>query len=293
MAKKDISTILTKGSVKQRLLLLAEDNAKAKFNEERLLTEHEINQLSDSFKKPNEIQLWNKWLRVDRQVTTALMNIQGLKFEVLMHYSNLRGYILVWETIQEAEVLTNHILHEIKDQEERKRISSQAGKLGRFLFTDIQTDEEGYLDINIDFNNDTEDKVSKKISPELQKTLRKELQRAKIPTLWYVMNNVKQEAIKAAIRFISWREAILDYMDEEGFSIKTYKDMLSKMNEDIHKPIIGWTKYQSDEESFIPDIPNKRADKLKAKYSITPNIKELEADPEIYNRFLKEHLRGE
>ena len=101
MAKKDIGKILTTGSTKQRLLLLAEDNARAKYSQERLLTDHEINQLSESFKKPNEIQLWNKWLKVDRVVTSAIMNLQGLKFEVLMHYSNLRGYILVWETIPE------------------------------------------------------------------------------------------------------------------------------------------------------------------------------------------------
>lgn len=288
MAKKDISKILTSGSPKQRLLLLAENNARLKYSMEPFLSDHEENQLSESFKKPNEIKLWNQWLRVDRQVTTAIMNLQGLKFEVLMHYSNLRGYILVWETIQEAEVLTNHILHEIKDQEERIKISSQAGKLGRFLFTDIQTDKEGYLDIQIDFEGDSyTDENGKPIG------FKDKPKKTKKYSLWFVMNNVKREAIKAAIKFISWRDAILDYMEEEGFTIKTYKDMISSMTEDIHKPIIGWTKYQSDEESFIPDIPNKRADKLKAKYYITPNIKELEADPEIYNYFKKEFLRGE
>ena len=283
MAKKDIGKILTTGSPKQRLLLLMEDNARAKYSQERLLTDHEINQLSESFKKPNEIQLWNKWLKVDRVVTSAIMNLQGLKFEVLMHYSNLRGYILVWETIQEAEVLSNHILHEIKDQEERIKIGSQAGKLGSFLFTDIQTDKEGYLDINIDFErtdysdfkNINKDKKTKKYS------------------LWYVMNNVKKEAINSAIKFLSWREAILDYMEEEGFSIKTYRDIINSMTEDIHKPIIGWTKYQSDEKLFIPDLPHNRADKLKAKYAITPNTRELEVDTEIYNYFKKEFLKDE
>jgi hypothetical protein len=285
---KDISKILTTGSTKQRLLLLAEDNARAKYSQERLLTDHEINQLSDSFKKPNEIKLWNSWLRVDRQVTTAIMNLQGLKFEVLMHYSNLRGYILVWETIQEAEVLSNHILHEIKDQEERIKISSQAGKLGRFLFTDIATDEEGYLDINIDFEKDTyRDENGKLIG------LKDKPKKSKKHSLWYVMNNVKREAINSAIKFLSWREAIQDYMEEEGFVIKTYKDMINSMTEDIHKPIIGWTKYQSDEESFLPDIPNIRADKLKAKYAITPNTRELEVDTQIYNYFKKEYLRNE
>jgi hypothetical protein len=197
-----------------------------------------------------------------------------------MHYSNLRGYILVWETIQEAEVLSNHILHEIKDQEERIKISSLAGKLGRFLFTDIATDQEGYLDINIDFEKERPKGAKEKIDSDRDKRY----------TLWYVMNNVKGEAINSAIKFLSWREAILDYMEEEGFTIKTYKDMINSMTEDIHKPIIGWTKYQSDEESFIPDIPKIRSDKLKAKYAITPNTRELEVDTQIYNYFKKEHL---
>lgn len=283
MAKKDIGKILTTGSTKQRLLLLAEDNAKAKYSQERLLTDNELNQLSGSFKKPNEIQLYNKWIRVDRLVTSAIMNLQGLKFEVLMHYSNLRGYILVWETIQEAEVLSNHILHELKDQEERIKISSQASKLSKFLFTNIQTDKEGYLDINIDFER--EDYQDMSYNPKKVKT--------KKYSLWYVMNNVKKEAINSAIKFLSWREAILDYMEEEGFSIKTYKEIINNMTEDIHKPIIGWTKYQSEEKLFISDLPHKRADKLKAKYAITPNTKELEVDIEIYNYFKKEFLKDE
>lgn len=288
MAKKDIGKILTTGSTKQRLLLLAEDNARAKYSQERLLTDHEINQLSESFKKPNEIQLWNKWLKVDRVVASAIMNLQGLKFEVLMHYSNLRGYILVWETIQEAEVLSNHILHEIKDQEERIKIGSQAGKLGEFLFTDIQTDKEGYLDISIDFEKDSYRDENGKFVGVKEKGIK-----SKKYSLWFVMNNVKKEAINSAIKFLSWREAILDYMEEEGFSIKTYRDIINSMTEDIHKPIIGWTKYQSDEKLFIPDLPHNRADKLKAKYAITPNTRELEVDTEIYNYFKKEFLKDE
>jgi hypothetical protein len=286
MAKKDIGKILTTGSPKQRLLLLAEDIARATLSQERLLTDHEVTQLSKSFKKPNEIKLWNKWLKVDRAVSTAIMNLQGLKFEVLMHYSNLRGYILVWETIQEAEVLSNHILHEIKDQEERIKISSQVCKLGRFLFTDIQTDKEGYLDINIDFEKDSyRDENGKPVGVK-EKGIK-----SKKYSLWYVMNNVKRECINSVIKFLSWREAILDYMDEEGFSIKTYRDIINSMTEDIHKPIIGWTKYQSDEKHFIPDKPKNRLDKLKAKYAITPNTRELEVDTEIYNYFKKEFFK--
>ena len=281
MAKKDIGKILTSGSPKQRILLLAEDNARAKYNRDRLLTDNEINQLSDSFKKPNEIDLWNKWLRVDRLVSSAIMNLQGLKFEVLMHYSNLRGYILVWETIQEAEVLSNHILHGIKDHKERSRISSQASKLANFLFSETKTDDEGYLDITIDFEREGRNKPNEKGV------------NSKKYSLWYVMNNVRTEAINSATKFLSWRQAILDYMEEEGFNIKTHKEVINGLTEDIYKPIIGWTKYQTEEDHFIEDVPKHRADKLKAKYEIAPNIRKLEVDIEIYNYFKNEFLGHE
>ena len=102
------------------------------------------------------------------------------------------------------------------------------------------------------------------------------------------MNNVKKQAIDTAIKFLSWREAVLDYMEEEGFDIKTYRDILNSMTEDIHKPIIGWTKYQQEE--LTTETPN-RADKLRAKYAIVPNTRELEVDIEIYNYFKKEFLK--
>jgi len=277
MAKKDIGKILSSGSTKQRLLLIVEDNARMRYGQERLLTDEQTGQLSDSFKKPNELKLWNKWLTVDSKVANAIVNLQGLKFEILMHYSNLRGYILVWETIQEAELLTNHVLHEIKDPEERRRVSSQARELGYFLFSQINTDPEGYLDIDIDFKREENSAGvrSRKFS------------------LWYVMNNVKKEAVGSVIRFKSWRQALLDYMEEEGFTVKTYKEIINAMNDDIHKPIIAWTKYHIEETMFIPDQPNSRANKLKAKYGIAPNIKELEPDQEIYDFFKNEYLGNE
>jgi hypothetical protein len=287
MAKKDIGKILTTGSTKQRLLLIVEDNARIRYGQDRLLTDHEANELSDSFKKPNELRLWNRWLRVDSKVANAIVNLQGLKFEILMHYSNLRGYILVWDTIQEAELLTNHVLHEIKDPEERMRVGSQARELGYFLFSQIKTDPEGYLDIEIDFERETNRDENGNLVKGNETGVR-----SRKYSLWYVMNNVKKQAVGSVIRFKSWRQALLDYMEEEGFTIKTYKDMINAMNDDIHKPIIAWTKYNSEEPTFT-GVPNSRADKLKAKYSIAPNIKELEPDPEIYDYFKNELLNNE
>jgi len=60
MSKKDIGKILTTGTARQRLLIIAEDRARVIYGDERLLTDSDLNKLFDSFKKPNEIKLYNQ-----------------------------------------------------------------------------------------------------------------------------------------------------------------------------------------------------------------------------------------
>lgn len=278
MSKKDISKILTSGTPKQRLQIAIENVARNKFGREGLITDHEAHQLSNSFKTPSEIKLWNRGLKFDRIMSNGLMNLQGLKYETLMHISNLRGYILVWNTLEEAETLTNHILHEVKNKGERIKIASESSKIANFLFTKIETDKEGYLNINIDFEKEDYKEKGTKTNRY---------------SLWHVMNNVRTQVITSAIRYISWSKAIEDFMEEEGFNIKMYKEIIKNMDEDIYKPVIGWTKYREDEESFIPDIKSKRVDKLKSSYNIAPNLMALEIDVNEYNSFMSNFLRDE
>jgi len=295
MSKKDIATILKEGTPRQRLLILAEDIARGSFdfnhpdlkeNKEPLLTDKEFTALSDSFKTDQEIRLYNKWRQYDRTVRNTLTNLQGLRFEVKMHFSNLRGYILVWNSIENAEQLVNSVLHEIKDTKERVRIAKEGAEGISLLFTKTTIDPEGYLDLKIDFERNTWiDEEGVRHKEKQRKT--KEF------SLWYVMNNVKKQAISSAITFISWRQALLDYMDKKGFNVKTYKDMIKVISEDVFSPIIGWEKYLSDSKTFIPGNPKERLDKLKSKYNITPVVSELEVDKEIYDYYKKNYLEDE
>ena len=275
MAKKDISKILTTGSLKQKLLLVAEQRARSVYGKELILTDHEYNQLSDSFKKTNEVKLWNKWSSNSTKIVGAISNLQGLLFEAKMNYSNLRGYILVWNSIENAEVLVNSVLHEIKDPEERKKIANSGVKGVDLLFSKTAPDEEGYIDIKIDFEEDLGYK-----EPDLTKK----------HSLLYIMNNVKEEATASAIRFLSWREAILDFMEERGFNIKTYKDIIQGFTEQIYAPIIGWGKYEGE---LHTGLPHPQVEKLLKKYAITPKIEELEVNEEEYNRFKIDFLGDE
>ena len=276
MAKKDIGKILTTGSLKQKLLLVAEQRARHTYGKELILTDHEFNQLSDSFKKSNEIKLWNEWNKHAVKVVGAISNLQGLMFEVQVNYSNLRGYILVWNSIENAELLVNSVLHEIKDPKERKRIAESGAKGVDLLFSKTAPDEEGYIDIKIDFEKQT----YKGKEPEITKEY----------SLLYVMNNVKEEATASAIRFLSWRQAILDYMEENNFNIKTYKEILQGFTDRVYTPIIGWAKYSGE---INTGLPHPQVEKLLKKYAITPKIEELEVNEEEYNRFKIDFLGDE
>lgn len=291
MAKKDISKILTKGSIKQKLLLLAEDRARQTFalnirdDNDPILSEKEYNAIADTFKTSNEIKLYNKWLSYSRSLKVALANLQGAEMEVRIHYSNLRGYILTWDAIQNAELLVNSVLHEIKDTQERIRIASEGATGVDMLFSKTTLDEEGYIDIQIDFEDIQIDFEKNKKT----KNLKEEPTKTKEFSLWYVMNEVKNETTTSVIKFLSWRQATIDFMDETGFNVQTYKEMIQAHTERVYSPIIGWQKYQSEENSFFRVSHNKRIDKLKDRYAITPNVYELEIDKKEYNWF-KKHL---
>jgi len=284
MAKKDIGKLLTTGSPKQRVLLIAEDIARGKYFQDKLLSDSEFNQLSDSFKKPNEIKLWNEFRNADATVGNALINLQGLLFEIKMNYSNLRGYILVWNSIENAELLVNSVLHEVKDAKERRRIAEDGAKGIDLLFSKTEPDQEGYIEIKIDFEKDSyKDENGKRVGYKEKGIKTKEL------SLWYVMNNVKKETETSVIKYLSWESAILDFMEDKGFNVKTYKDKIKEMTTQVYSPIIGWAKYSGE---LNTGFPHPRIEEIIKKYSICPNMDELKVDEDQYNWF-KKHIIGD
>jgi hypothetical protein len=202
-----------------------------------------------------------------------------------MHYSNLRGYILVWNSIENAELLVNSVLHEIKDPKERKRIAEGGAKGIDLLFSKTEPDKEGYIDIKVDFekNSYTDEKgnwISYKDKPRKTKEF----------SLLEIMNNVKREATTSAIKWLSWEKALNDYIEEQGFNVKTYKDKIQDMRDEVYTPIIGWAKYYG--EINIGVEINPKINELLKKYSICPNIDELEIDKKEYD-FFKNVILGD
>lgn len=277
--KKDISKILTEGSAKQKLLIIAEDEARKRFifqhpdlkDREPLLTDKEYRAVRDSFKTDREIDLYNKWIDYDRTVVNALNNLQGILFEAKVNYSNLRGYILLWDAIQNSELLVNSVLHEIKDPKERKRIAKDSAGRVEYLFSETAPDEEGYIEIDINH-------ISKKENYHGLRDL---------------IENVSKEVKDSAIKVLSWREAILDYMEEKGFNVPTYKDMIKTITKEIYTPPMDWTKYKAGEPKFRGAEDTQRVNNIKSKYAIIPDLESLQVDKDIYNEVKADFLKDE
>jgi hypothetical protein len=281
MSKKDIGKLLTTGTAKQRLLLIAEDRARVTYGDERILTDSDINKLLDSFKKPNEIKLYNQFLKYTKAVNIGILNLQGLKYEATRNYSDLRGYILLLNSYENSEILVNSILNEIKDPAERERLAKIVALVSSFLFSQAVIDTEGFIDIQTNKKKPTKDS---KGNPKNKEILENQL------TLWEVMNNVKRKAETSAIRYLSWEKALLDFMEDKGFNVKTYKEKIELLSTEIWAPIIHWAKYYGENNTGF----NKtRLENLISKYKIAPDRDLYEIDEAEYNFFRKEIIGDE
>ena len=96
------------------------------------------------------------------------------------------------------------------------------------------------------------------------------------------MNNVKKEVENSVIKYLSWETALLDFMEDKGFNVKTYKENIKQMTTQVYSPIIGWAKYSGE---LNTGLPNPRLEEIIKKYAICPNVGELKVDEAMYNWF--------
>lgn len=104
------------------------------------------------------------------------------------------------------------------------------------------------------------------------------------------MNNVKRKAEATACKYLSWEKALLDYMEDKGFNVKTYKQKIELLSTEITAPIIHWRKYYGENSTGI-DKP--RVDKLISKYKIAPDTELYEVNEEEYKFFRYEIIGDE
>ena len=225
MNKKNIGAVLLKGAPKQRAKLLAEEIARATYNLDSLLSETEFFNLQDSFKTSSEIKLYNKYRKNSRVLVDSIANLQAIKFEILMRYSDLRGWIVYWETIQQTELSINISLASIDNESKKYATAKEVALKIDYPFIQSTIDEENYISLLSKFD------INTLINKEGKLTAVKNKDKIdKSNSLYSLLEEIKTDTNKTLIRFLSWRRATLDFMEVEEFNIKTFKDVIEDIN---------------------------------------------------------------
>ena len=217
MNKKDISKALTQGSAKQRATIIAENIAQYSKTGKGFLKYSDDKALYESFKTSAEIRIYNKYIKVGREVTQSLSYLKQLQLLYEVNIAYLTGYCLLWDEYDREGSRYTELLYNIKDRETRKTISKLI-KEARLqpLLGNIEKVKEGqgvYITgtIKIQVKDILTRKGKKRyglyeIIKEYSKRATKQLREAKALAL-----------------------AILEYMDEEEFNVKTYKEIVKEV----------------------------------------------------------------
>jgi len=208
MNKKDISKILASGTARQKYLLIAEDTARARHSLSRILTDAELRALVDSIKTPQEIKVYNKLREADKLIMNSLSVLMQFRMLYSKTIVELDKFTLLWDSYQTTEELVNYILLEIKDPHERQAIAQKAvNRAGRYIVLNpINIDKEGLIKIDIRYQG----KKKQHISTE------------------EALDILKKRALQELVELKSLAQAMLDYMEDRGLSIKLYKDMIKE-----------------------------------------------------------------
>lgn len=288
MSKKDISKILEKGSGRQRVLLLSEDIARSKFDKERLLADQDFKALFESIKNPKDIKIYNRFKLIDNTVNNAVHVLNEHRIALREHAAILRGYCLLWDGYQRTEEMINLILHENKNIRERKSIVEKVLKVYSkdfnspfALLAKSSVDPEGYL--NIDIETTGRPKKSKSDKGLL--------------TLHNVMWVTEKKIREMGVRCITYAQAILDFMDESGYKVKTYQIRINELLDDVYEDKALWHKYSSkyfdakDESGDLLFL--RRSDRLRYNFTIFPDMSALMVDKALYDQFKIDYLGHE
>ena len=217
MNKKDISKALTQGSAKQRATIIAENIAQYSKTGKGFLKYSDDKALYESFKTSAEIRIYNKYIKVGREVTQSLSYLKQLQLLYEVNIAYLTGYCLLWDEYDREGSRYTELLYNIKDRETRKTISKLI-KEARLqpLLGNIEKVKEGqgvYITGTIKIQ--VKDLLTRKGKKRYG--------------LYEIIKEYSKRATKQLREAKALALAILEYMDEEEFNVKTYKEIVKEV----------------------------------------------------------------
>jgi len=265
MVKKDVSTIMKKGTAKQRIMLLASHIAEQQLNKEGFLTEKEVNSLSDSFKTSSETRLYNKFRETDRIVRHGLPYLSQLLSIYLERIAYLNGYsIMYFNALRQCDTL-NYIVSETKSKAQKEKTKEIITKeTEQPLLYKYKINKRGDISLNLDV-----------------KIGLKELFAAH-----------KKQAIEQLRNGKTFIKAILEFMEDKEFNVEPYIKKIEEI-EDIFKEDRAPVPYMSKKQ--LRDKLGEEGAKSLIKEGETesflfPDYSETEIDEELYKYFREDYF---
>ena len=272
--KKDLGKIVSSGTPTQRALLLAEVVAHANYTREILLTEDELRRLRDSFRSPKEIALYNKFNRLDRLISGAINVYQGGHYEALYRLTQLKGWLLYWDAIEEAELIFNCLLLDSfpDDAKKRSKLAKNSIKGSGFIYGEFIVEDDGVV----------------KLEVEKTEGERRSLREA--------LDGMREGLIQSVTRQISWEKALLDVMEDEGFKVKTYKNIIKRVSDELKGQLGLWGRHSAENQEKYSSLGKIRKTRLQSlllrSYNYEIDITKIEVNQADYDYFRAQHLTG-
>jgi len=260
MIKKDISKILTQGSIKKRALLFFSDLAKQAFEDKGILTNSERKKLFDSFKTEKEINIYNKYRRIDQTMRYSVIFLTQYKFSYKERIEKAIGFLSLSHTQQKAEELINLIIEALDPKKEKTSIIEDIiNKENWFYPAHTQIDNEGYININ----------TEEASSPSQEGT-----------AFDFLLELLLKKATEILIECKTIIKLMEDFLEENSFEVRAYYNYIKKVEEELKRePILMNNIYSSEKfKNLEYEYPS-----LIKKYLILPQYEELEIDQDFYN----------
>lgn len=264
MRTKDVSDIILKGSPKQRLNLVYSHFALLQFNKEGFLTEAELKKIKDSFKTPQERNLYNRYVQVDTTVRNSLMYLNQLRLAFREQTAHIEGFSLLCYSLESSVELLNELLSQVKDKKLKNQLTKTIEQK-RILYSTFSKDTDGYIILK-------PKERTGEIWPE-------DIGETGLPGIRRVYKKRAEDILISCKTVI---KAIRDYLEENSFNIKEYKNSIKEIEADISEDKTILAKHSPKQMKKL--FPDKDLSEFKSCF-FYPDYDSLEIDEEQYKRF--------
>jgi hypothetical protein len=208
--KKDLTRIIDKGTPMERINLYFSHRAERESYKPGLLTEEEVSRLRESFKTSREIDLFDKYVVINRDVQKTIIHLNQLQLAYDEQIAYIRGIEDLWYAYSGTAELLNKVLQRVKDEDiAEEMLNDIINSEARYPF-EYATDKDGHI-------------VLKTTSPG-------EEGETALEALTRIRRTLAERALKHAKPIF---KAVYDYMREKGFKIKVYQRQLKAIEKDL------------------------------------------------------------